>query len=64
MIDPPIDKLIKKAPCRYALVVAITKRTKELLSTDSQELANSGLKAVSYVAKEIYEDKFKIEVND
>lgn len=63
MIDPPIDKLIKKAPCRYALVVAITKRTKELLSTDSQELANSGLKAVSYVAKEIYDDKFNIEVN-
>lgn len=62
MIDPPIDKLIKKAPCRYALVVAITKRTKELLSTDSQELADSGMKAVSFAAKEIYDGKIKIEL--
>jgi DNA-directed RNA polymerase, omega subunit len=60
MIDPPIDKLIKKAPCRYALVVAITKRTKELLSMDAAELEASGMKAVSYAAKEIYEDKIKI----
>ncbi|MFA5449433.1 MAG: DNA-directed RNA polymerase subunit omega [Clostridia bacterium] len=60
MIDPPIDKLIKKAPCRYALVVAITKRTKELLSMDSTELEESGMKAVSYAAKEIYEDKVRI----
>lgn len=60
MIDPPIDKLIKKAPCRYALVVAITKRTKELLSMDSAALEESGIKAVSYAAKEIYEDKIKI----
>ncbi|HOB63962.1 MAG: DNA-directed RNA polymerase subunit omega [Clostridiales bacterium] len=60
MIDPPIDKLIKKAPCRYALVVAITKRTKELLSMDDPELEASGMKAISYAAKEIYEGKIRI----
>jgi len=63
MIEPPIDKLIQKAPCRYALVVALTKRTKELLSMDSDELAASGMKAVSYAAKEFYEDKIKIVNN-
>ena len=64
MIDPPIDKLIKKAPCRYALVVGITKRAKDLLDMDSEELKNSGLKAVSYAAKEIYDGKLKIIVGD
>lgn len=60
MIDPPIDKLIQKAPCRYALVTAITKRTKELLSMDTDELEESGMKAVSYAAKEFYEGKIRI----
>ena len=63
MIDPPIDKLIKKAPCRYALVVGITKRAKALLDMESKELEESGLKAVSYAAKEIYDGKIKVIVN-
>ncbi|MDR2266529.1 MAG: DNA-directed RNA polymerase subunit omega [Christensenellaceae bacterium] len=60
MMDPPIDKLIKKAPCRYALVVAITRRTKELLSMDAEQFGDSGMKAISYAAKEIYEDRIRI----
>ena len=63
MIDPPIDKLIKKAPCRYALVVGLTKRAKDLRDMESKELEESGLKAVSYAAKEIYDGKIKIIVN-
>jgi DNA-directed RNA polymerase omega subunit len=62
MIDPPIDKLIKLAPCRYALVAALTKRTKELLSVDTADLDASGMKAVSCAAKEIYEGKIKISL--
>ncbi len=64
MIDPPIDKLIQKAPCRYALVIGVTKRAKELEDVDSEALEKSGLKAVSYAAKEIYEDKIKIVVDN
>ena len=30
MIDPPIDKLIKKAECRYALVCGVAKRARQL----------------------------------
>lgn len=60
MIDPPIDRLITRAPCRYALVVAITKRTKELLASDNPEYLESGMKPVSYAAKEIYDGKVKI----
>ncbi len=60
MIDPPIDKLIQKAPCRYALVVAVAKRTKEILSLENSELLTDGEKAVSFAAKEIYNGDIKI----
>lgn len=63
MIEPPIDKLIKKAPCRYALVLGITKRAKDLQDMEAETLENANVKAVSYAAKEIYEDKIKIIVN-
>ena len=60
MIDPPIDKLIKKAECRYALVCAVSKRTRELLTQESSYLENSGEKPVTLACKEIYEGKLKI----
>jgi DNA-directed RNA polymerase omega subunit len=62
MINPPIDKLIKLAPCRYALVVALTKRTKELLSMDTSELETSNKKAVQLAAEQIYNGDIKITV--
>lgn len=57
MIDPPIDKLIKHAECRYALTCAVAKRTRELLTSESSTLANSGEKAITLACKEIYADK-------
>ena len=60
MIDPPIDKLIKKAECRYALTCAVAKRTRELLTSDSAYLEKSGEKPVTLACKEIYEGKLKI----
>ncbi|MEG1528931.1 MAG: DNA-directed RNA polymerase subunit omega [Clostridia bacterium] len=60
MIDPPIDKLITKAECRYALTVAVAKRTRELLSNDSNYLEKSGEKAMTLACKEIYDGKIKI----
>jgi DNA-directed RNA polymerase omega subunit len=60
MIDPPIDKLIKKAECRYALTCAVAKRTRELLTQESSYLANSGEKPVTLACKEVYSGKLKI----
>jgi len=60
MIDPPIDKLIQKAECRYALACAVAKRTRELLTSDNAYLANSGETPVTLACKEIYEGKIKI----
>ena len=62
MIEPPIDKLIKKTPCRYALASALGKRAKELLALESDELEKSDLKAISYAAKEIYDGKIIIKI--
>lgn len=60
MIDPPIDKLIKRAECRYALTCAVAKRTRELVTSDSDYVAKSGEKPISLACKEIYEGKIKI----
>jgi DNA-directed RNA polymerase omega subunit len=60
MIDPPIDKLIKKTDCRYALTCAISYRARQLVTQDVDYLQKSGMKPVSLAAKEIYEDKIVI----
>ena len=60
MIDPPIDKLIKKAECRYALVCGVAKRARQLDSQYPELLREAGMKSISYDAKEVYEDKIII----
>lgn len=57
MIDPPVDKLIDKAKCRFTLVCIVAKRAKELLAIGEEELERSNTKALTYAAKEFYEDK-------
>lgn len=63
MIDPPIDKLIKKTECRYALVLGVTARAKQLITQESELLENSKIKPISLAAKEIYEGKVIIKRN-
>lgn len=58
--NPPIDELIEKAGCKYALTNAIAKRARVLLAQDQDVMANSNLKCISYAAIELYEDKIKI----
>ena len=61
MIDPPIDKLIKKAECRYALVCGISKRARQLETQYSEMLEDSGKKAISLAAEEVYEGSVEIK---
>ncbi len=61
MIDPPIDKLIKKAECRYALVCGVAKRARQLDTQYPELLEESGMKSLSYAAKEVYEGKIVIK---
>ena len=60
MIDPPIDKLIKKTECRYMLVCGVAKRARELLQQEGELLARTKEKPISLAAKEIYEGKIEI----
>ena len=65
MIDPPIDKLIKKAPCRYALVCGVAKRARELETEANREyLEASGKKSISLAAEEVYNDQTTIIVGE
>ncbi|MCR4874353.1 MAG: DNA-directed RNA polymerase subunit omega [Clostridia bacterium] len=65
MIDPPIDKLIKKAPCRYALVCGVAKRARELESDANRDyLEASGKKSIQLAAEEVYTDKIIVEVGE
>jgi DNA-directed RNA polymerase, omega subunit len=60
MVYPPIDKLIKKAECRYALTCAVSKRARTILAQEEGYLEESGLKPISLACKEVYEGKQKI----
>ena len=60
MIDPPIDKLIKKAECRYALVCGVAKRARQLDAQYPELLQEAGMKSISYAAKAVYEYKLVI----
>ncbi|MDE6473733.1 MAG: DNA-directed RNA polymerase subunit omega [Clostridia bacterium] len=61
MIDPPIDKLIKKTECRYALVCGVAKRARQLETQYSDMLEKSGMKAISLAAQEVYEGEVEIK---
>ena len=61
MIDPPVDKLIKKAECRYALVCGVAKRARQLDTQYPDLLEEAGMKSLSYAAKEVYEGKIVIK---
>ncbi len=61
MIDPPIDKLIKKTECRYALVCGVAKRARQLETQYSDMLEKSGMKAISLAAQEVFEGEVEIK---
>lgn len=60
MVYPPIDKLIKKAECRYALTCAVAKRARTLIAQEGDLLEEKGEKPISVACEEIYHDKQKI----
>ena len=61
LIEPPIDQLVEKIGCRYALVCVAAKRARELCDTRGAELEEKKLKPVSVAAMEIYQGKISAE---
>jgi len=57
MINPPIDKLIDKVGCKFALVTLASKRAHDILDKNPDILLESQDTLITHVAKEIYEGK-------
>ncbi|MBR6788475.1 MAG: DNA-directed RNA polymerase subunit omega [Clostridia bacterium] len=58
LLEPPIDKLVEKVGCKYALVCLVTKRARDLQQKIGDEKAIAeGTNPISYAAKEVYDDK-------
>ena len=64
MIYPPIDQLIDRTSCKYALVIATAKRAKFLAEKKADMLEELNDTAISYAAKEIYDGKVEIKYGD
>lgn len=57
MIEPPIDKLIEMTESKYALVCLVTKRARILYDKYPILLEDTGIKAITYAAEEVYHGK-------
>lgn len=64
MIDPPIDKLIEKVGCKYALVSVTAKRARYLLDKHPEMLEATHRTAVTYAAKEIYDGRVEVKTEE
>ncbi len=64
MIDPPIDKLIDKVGCKYALVCVTAKRARFLLDKKGDMLSDMAVNPVSYAAKELYSGNVEVKTEE
>ena len=51
MVYPPIDKLIKKAECRYALTCAVAKRARTIVAQEPGIVEATGEKPISIACR-------------
>jgi DNA-directed RNA polymerase omega subunit len=54
MINPPIDKLIDKVGCKFALVCLVAKRAHIVVEKRADALLESKDTVLTYVAREIF----------
>jgi DNA-directed RNA polymerase subunit omega len=67
MLNPPINQLLERAENRYSLVIAASKRARQLINGESPIIETSTYKEVSIATEEIYADEvtiLKTEVNE
>ena len=51
--EPPIDKLVEKVGCKYALTCLVAKRARQIIEQPTPEYANSKEKPLTLAAKEV-----------
>ncbi len=64
LIDPPIDKLINKVGCKYALVCLVAQRARILEDKKADFLAAENENSISYAAKEVQSGKVILGYED
>lgn len=57
MIEPPVDQLIKKEHSRYGLVLAVSKRARQLVDGAVPTVDAGKKKPLAIAIEEIYTDK-------
>ena len=55
--EPPIDKLVEKVGCKFALTCLVAKRARQIIEQPTPEYANSKEKPLTLAAKEVYDEK-------
>jgi len=54
LFEPPIDELVKRAGCRYAVAVIVGARAKDLENKIPTLLNGSANLAINYAANEVF----------
>ncbi len=57
MLYPPVNDLVKKANTRYGLIIAASKRAREIIETDKDVISVDSSVALTTAINEIYEGK-------
>ena len=64
LLEPPIDKLIEKVECKYALVCMMNRRARYLLDKKRDLLVSTGKSAVTFAANELYNGVIRPQHDD
>ncbi|MCT4565069.1 MAG: DNA-directed RNA polymerase subunit omega [Maledivibacter sp.] len=61
MLKPPINELLKKVDSRYTLVIAASKRARQIIEGSEKLIDIESNKPVTIATNEIIEDKITYE---
>jgi len=64
LIHPPIDRMLDKVGCKYALVSLISKRARFLLDHQEEHKTETSARAVSKASTEIYAGDIEARSDD
>ncbi len=74
MLYPPVNELVKKVGTRFGLIIAASKRAREIIDTDEDVMSVDSSVAVtqaiheiydgSLMCKEVHEDDYEEEQED
>lgn len=58
MIDPPLNKIMKKVDCRYTLVSVVAKRARQIVERP-EDAFDAAFKPVSAAVDDLYHDRLE-----